>query len=137
MADLYNHYKGVDPDSITSAAESLKKKVESSRSKLNSFKTSLSDSVWKASAKETLFKAFETLDSEVYEDILNKLGKAEEVAGYITKYNNAKSKAEGYLDNLNNSTKDTPQSSIDTWRSNLTDQEDLMRQYVSSINNLL
>ena len=114
MADLYNHYKGVEPDSITSATSSLRQKVESSRSKLNTFKTSLTDSVWKASAKETLFKAFETLDGEVYKDILDKLSKADEIAGYISKYNDAKSRAEGYLNNLNNSTKDTPQSSINS-----------------------
>jgi len=137
MAGLYDHYKGVEPGSITSATSSLRQKVESARSKLGSFKTSLSDSVWKANAKQTLFKAFDTLDTDVYEEILDKLSKVDEIAAEITKYNSAKGRAEGYLDSLNKSNKNTPQSSINTWRQNLSTEEGTMRECVSNINNLL
>ena len=137
MADLYNHYSNVEPGSITSATSSLRSKVRTAQQKLSSFKTSLSDSVWKANAKETLFTAFNTLDTEVYKEILDKLSKADEVASYISKYKTAKSNAEIYQSNLRNSNKNTPQSSIDSWRNSMAKEEQTMRDCISSINSLI
>ncbi|MBQ4030646.1 MAG: hypothetical protein II625_02715 [Bacilli bacterium] len=137
MADLYNHYNGVDPGSITSATQSLRSKVKTAQTKLSSFKSSLSDGVWKANAKETLFTAFETLDTEVYKEILDKLSKADEVASNISKYNTAKSNAEIYLSNIRGANKDTPQSTVDSWRSSQQAEEQKMRDAIATINGLL
>ncbi len=137
MADLYNHYNGVEPGSITSATASLRQKVQTSKSKLSSFQSSLSDDIWKASAKQTLLTAFKTIDGEVCTDILDKLDKADQIAGYITQYNEAKEQANGYSESLRGSTKDTPQSSIDSWRQGLSSAEQTMRDCVSNINGLL
>lgn len=137
MADLYSHYSNVDPGSITSATASLRSKVRTAQSKLSSFKSSLSDGVWKANAKETLFTAFNTLDTEVYKEILDKLSKADEVASNISKYKTAKSNAEIYLSNLRNSNQNTPQSSINSWRSSLQAEEQKMKDCVATINSLI
>ena len=137
MADLYSHYTGVEPGSIKSATASLRSKVKTAQGKLSTFKSSLGEDVWKATAKETLFKAFTTLDTEVYKEILDKLDKADEIADYITKYNSAKKSAEGYKSNLSNATDKTPQSSINSWQQGLTAEENTMKDCVSSINGLL
>ncbi len=137
MADLYNHYNGVEPGSITSATASLKSKVEQLKSKVSTLKTSLSDDVWKAGAKATLLEAFDKIEGEVCEDILSKLANADEIAGLVEKYNTAKEKAEGYSSDLASSTKETPQKSIDDWRDGLKAEEQIMRDCVSTINGLL
>ena len=137
MADLYNHYKGVEPGSITSATASLKSKVEQLKSKVSSLKTSLSDDVWKAGAKATLLEAFDKIEGEVCEDILSKLANADEIAGLVEKYNTAKEKAEDYSSSLNSPDDDTSEETINTWRQGKKDQEQIMRDCVSEINGLL
>ena len=105
--------------------------------KLETFKTSLSDDVWKAGAKETLFTAFTTLDSEVYQEILSKLETAYSIADKVDEYNTARDKANAYRDNLNSATDKTPQSSISSWQSGLAAEERKMEQCESAINGLL
>ena len=136
MADLYGHYKGVEPGNITSATASLRTKVEQIRTKLGSLKTSLSDDIWKATAKSTLITAFDQIDSEVCEDILTKLDNADEIAGLVEKYNTAKSEAESYSSKLNSSTNQTPQTDKDSWSAGLQSQEKIMSECISSISGL-
>ena len=137
MADLYNHYKGVEPGSITGATSSLRTKVTQIRTKLGTLKSSLSDDVWKAGAKATLLEAFEKIDGEVCEDIIKKLDNADKIAEYVQTYNEAKANAEEYSNKLSSSNSDTEQSSIDTWREGLKSEEDIMRDCVSNISGLL
>ena len=133
----YNLYKNVKPDSMRSAASSLRQKLNTAKSKLETFKTSLSDDVWKAGAKETLFTAFTTLDSEVYQEILSKLDTADSIADQVDAYNTARDNANTYRDNLNSATDKTPQSSITSWQNGLAAEERKMEQCESTINGLL
>jgi len=133
----YNLYKNINPGSLRSAASSLKQKLTTSQSKLKTFNSSLNDSIWKATAKGTLKEACNKIDSEVYSDLINNLGKLDEVASNVEKYNNARDKALTYKSYLDSATKDTPESSIDSWRSSLNSEERTMESCEQAINSLM
>lgn len=134
MAVSYDHYKGVEPGSITTATGSLRAKVQTSKSKLGTLKGSLSDDIWKASAKATLLTAFDKIDGEVCQDILDKLDTADEIAGYITDYNTAKAAALGYKSDISNAKEGEDTSG---YEAKLAAEEKKMQSAVDSINGLL
>lgn len=90
----YGLYKNIEPSSITSAVESLKTDLKKSKQELTTLNNSLSDDIWKCSAKGTLKKAFNTIDSEVYTEIDNNLNNLSEIASLISKYKKAEQNAE-------------------------------------------
>ena len=132
----YDLYKNIDPGSITSATSSIRQKLTTNQTKLQSFDSSLTDSMWKATCKATLKEAFGKIDGEVYPDLLASLDKLDSAAELIEEYNAAKADALTYKGYLANVTEDTPQSDINTWKLNLETKETIMEKCESSINAL-
>ena len=91
------------------------------------------------SKKSGLGKGLDALfgSNEVYKDILNYLDKLDKIAGYIDNYNYALNDANTYRNYLNNSTKNTPQSSINSWSACLSSAERRMEECETNINSLL
>ncbi len=133
----YNLYKNIDPSSLSSAASSAKQKLSTHKTKLTTYNSSLNDSIWKAPAKATIKEAFGKIDSEVYTDLDTNLGKLTQIASQIEKYNTARDKALAYKGYLDSATKDTPSSSIDSWKRGLSEQEGIMDSCEQAINNLI
>ncbi len=133
----YNLYKNIDPGSLSSAASSAKQKLSTHKTKLTTYNSSLNDSIWKAPAKATIKEAFGKIDSEVYTDLDTNLGKLTQIASQIEKYNTARDKALAYKGYLDSATKDTPSSSIDSWKRGLSEQEGIMDSCEQAINNLI
>ena len=132
----YELYKNIDPGSITSATSSIRQKITTNQTKLQSFDASLTDSMWKAACKATLKEAFGKIDGEVYPEILAGLDALDTAAGLVEKYNAAKADALTYKGYLANATEDTPQSDINTWKLNLESKEQIMEDCESKINGL-
>lgn len=140
MAD-YNKFKNINTGSLRSAASELKSKISSSKSKLSSFQGSLSDSIWKANAKNTLFTAFDTINGEVVSEIEKSLESANTIAGYIDDYNDAKAKAEAAKSDLDYE-KSKPEeerssSTISNLESKIRSAEADMETAVNNVNSAL
>ena len=132
----YDLYKNINPGSVTSATSSLRQKVTTSQSKLDSFSGSLSDGMWKADSKATLKDAFSRIDSEVYADILAYLDKLDTAADLVSQYNDAKTAAETYKSYINSATDETPASDINSWKNSLATKEKIMEDCEAAINGL-
>ena len=101
MAVEYGKYADIDEGALSSDAANLKAKLSSARSELNSFKGTLTDDIWKAGAKQTLFDAFVKLDGDVYANLDGDLGKISSIAAEISNYKAAEAEAkkqQGYID---------------------------------------
>ena len=133
----YNLYKGISTGSITSATSSLRSKINTAKTNLSTFQSSLTDGVWKAGAKQTLFTAFDTINNQVCKQILDKLDTADTIAGEIDKYNAARDSANTYAGYINSATEETSASDIASWRSSLDAAEKTMEECERTINGLL
>ena len=132
----YDLYKNIDPGSITSATSSLRQKITTNQTKLQSFDASLTDSMWKATCKATLKEAFGKIDGEVYPEILSALDNLDNAAGLVQQYNDAKEAALTYKGYIQNATEDTPESDLNSWRLNLEAKEKIMEDCEQKINAL-
>ena len=132
----YNLFKNIDPSSITSATSSIRQKITTSKTKLSSFSSSLSDGIWKAPSKATLKDAFTRIDSEVYTDIINSLDALDQAAGIIAKYNDAKTAAETYRGYIDGDDKEKPSPNLSQWKSNLSIKEGIMEECERQINGI-
>ena len=132
----YDLYKNIDPGSITSATSSLRQKLTTNQTKLQSFDSTLTDSMWKATSKATLKEALGKIDGEVYPNILSALDNLDTAAGLITQYNDAKEAAIKYKGYLSNATEDTLESDINSWKLNLEAKEKIMDDCETKINGL-
>ena len=132
----YDLYKNIDPGSITSATSSLRQKLQTNQTKLQSFDSSLTDSMWKAACKATLKEAFGKIDGEVYSDLMAGLNNLDTAAGLIQQYNDAKNDALTYKGYINNATDETSESEINSWRLKLEAKEKIMEECESKVNAL-
>lgn len=132
----YNLFKNIDPGAITADTASIRQKLTTSQSKLNSFSSSLSDGIWKAPSKATLKEAFSKIDSEVYQEIYDSLGRLDEAAGIISKYNDAKSAAETYKGYIANYNESIPDSVLQSWKNELSIKEGIMEECERQINGM-
>ncbi len=132
----YDLYKNIDPGSITSATSSFRQKLTTNQTKLQSFDSTLTDSMWKAACKATLKEALGKIDGEVYPNILDALSTLDTAAGLISEYNDAKQAALTYKGYLSNATEDTPESDISSWKLSLEAKEKIMDDCESKINAL-
>lgn len=89
----YGLYKDVEEGTLASDASTLTDSLTKGRSELNSFKGTLTDDIWKANAKSTLLTAFDTLDSDVYENLISDLATITSIATEIAKYKKAEGEA--------------------------------------------
>lgn len=133
----YGLYKNIEPSSIVSATSSLRKKVNTTVSNVTSLKGSLTDSVWKAGAKQTLFTAFDKINDEVAKQLLDKLSNADTIADAIAKYKAAEHNALEYAKALEFATEKTPASEISSWREGLRESEDTMNESERTVNGLI
>ena len=96
----YGLYTGINEGSLQSAASSLRGKIASNKSELDSFKGTLTDDIWKANAKQTLITGYDKLSGEVYAEIENKLGSIEAVCTAIKNYKTAEASAKVAKSNI-------------------------------------
>ncbi len=89
----YGLYKDVDEGQLSSDASTLTESLTKGRSELSNFKGTLTDDIWKAGAKATLLTAFDTLDTDVYENLINDLATITSIAGEIANYKSAEGDA--------------------------------------------
>ena len=129
----YGLYKNITPSSITSAVSSLKSQLSPTKQQLADIKTGLPDTVWKAGAKQTLFTAFDKIDSEVYKEINDNLDNLSAIATLIGEYKTAETNANTMKSNISNATEKTSQSTIDGWRRSLASYEQTMTEKEASI----
>ncbi len=132
----YGLYKQIEPSSITSSLDSLEKEINATKSDLSALKNGLTDTVWKASAKDNLFKAFTTIDTEVYKEITTAITNLRSIAKYVSNYKAAESSALTYKGYINSATEKTSASTIAGWRSSLSAYEKTMTECENSINQL-
>ena len=132
----YDLYKNIDPGSITSATSSLRQKLTTNQTKLQSFDSSLTDGMWKATSKATLKEALGKIDGEVYPNILSVLDSLDTAAGLITQYNDAKDAAIKYKGYISNATEETLESDINSWKLSLEAKEKIMDECESKISQL-
>lgn len=132
----YGLYKQIEPSSITSALDSLEKEINATKTDLSALKNGLTDTVWKASAKDNLFKAFTTIDTEVYKEITTAITNLRSIAKYVSDYKAAESSALTYKGYINSATEKTSASTIAGWRSSLSAYEKTMTDCENSINQL-
>lgn len=130
----YGLYADIKEGSITKHTESLRKKITAVRDNISTTTEELTDDVWKCTAKGTLLKAFTTIDTEVCEDISNKLDALDSIAGFIAAYKTAESDAKGIADQIKPSNTETQNGALEA---SLRIQEGLMDAAESSINSLL
>lgn len=133
----YNLYNGINTNEIKTKAKDLKDQVDRAKGNLSSFESSLSDSIWKASSKDTLKKAFKTLNEDVTKEITDALNTAITVAGYIDDYNEAKKNAEDYISKLKSADSEKDAASIPGWESALAEAEANMDTAESNVNTAL
>ena len=97
----YGLYSGINEGSLQSAASSIKAKISSARGELESFKGSLTDDMWKASAKQTLITGYDKLSGEVYAEIEQQLDNVDSVCSLIAEYKTAEINAKKCRDQIN------------------------------------
>ena len=96
----YGLYANINEGSLQSSASSLKAKAASCKGELESFKGTLTDDMWKATAKQTLLTGYDKLSSEVYSEIESKLDTIVSVCNLITQYKEAETYAKIYQEQL-------------------------------------
>jgi len=132
----YGLYSKIEPSNITSALESLEKDVNSTKTDLNTLKTGLTDSVWKANSKNTLISAFDKINGEVCDDINKYISNLKTIASYITNYKSAEASANEYQEKISKATEKTPQSTISEWNRLKAECEKTMTECENKINSL-
>ena len=96
----YNLYDDIDTGAISSAITSLNTKLQKVSTNVTTTQSAFTDSVWKATAKQTLFTAFNTINTEVIQDIKDYLSDLESIVGYIGDYRTARSNAKTASSNI-------------------------------------
>ncbi len=96
----YGLYASINEGSLQSAASSLKAKSASCKGELESFKGTLTDDMWKATAKQTLLNGYDKLSSEVYSEIDSKLDSIDTVCSLISQYKAAEANAKSCKESL-------------------------------------
>lgn len=136
MAVEYGKYADINEGTLSSDASSLLSKLSSSKSELNSFQGTLTDDIWKAGAKATLFEAFGKLNSEVYANLEADLGKIVSIAGEIGKYKTAEGNAktqQGYIDEAESNKaaalRTNPNANVSRYDSAITRANGLKQKY--------
>jgi hypothetical protein len=136
MAVEYGKYADINEGQLSSDASDLIAKLSPARSDLNHLRDSLTDDIWKAGAKATLLTAFNTLDSDVYANLLSDLEKINSIAGHIGKYKTAETNAKtqkGIIDQANQNISDalnaTPPQSTTRYEAIKTRAEGLLANY--------
>ncbi len=129
----YGIYDNITESKITSATSSIREKINKIKTNISETQSALSDSVWKAGAKATLFTAFTTIDGEVCADILSYLDNLDTIAGHISNHKTAEQTAKGYSNRIstNNS-----QETNNNLRSLISEQERIMTNIENEINSL-
>ena len=128
----YNLYASINEGSLQSSASSLKAKAASCRGELESFKGSLTDDMWKATAKQTLLNGYDKLSSEVYPEIEKKLDSIDTVCSLIAEYKAAEASAKECQAKLNSGGIDV----LGTTQRNLQSFEQKMSECESQISSL-
>lgn len=134
----YGLYKNIDPDTLSSAASSIKEDASSRVKAITNLNNSLSDGIWKCNAKNTLKEGLNKINGEVMSDINSSLTDLVTVAGYIKSYKSAEQKANGIKNTLA-STPNTEEnaSTISSLKSNLTIAEGEMEKCESQVREML
>ena len=91
----YNLYDDIDESKLLSLTDTLTKDISTNQSELTEFSDSLSEDMWKASAKETLKAGYTKLD-EVFTELSNEVEKVQQACNAITEYKQARAQALDY-----------------------------------------
>lgn len=129
----YGLYKNIETSTIRSEVSKIQSSLKNTKQDLEKINNSLTDSEWKANAKQTLLKAFSTINGEVYSDIDSSLSNLLDIASLIDEYKRAEDQAKGYISKLDSATEETSQSLKSTWETKLSECESKMDECVNSI----
>lgn len=84
-------YSKINENTIKANANTLKKSFENEKKRLDEYKLTLTENIWKASSKKTFITGIEKIQTDVYEKIENKLDSLIVVCERITDYKTAES----------------------------------------------
>lgn len=131
----YGLYANVNTATLRSEASSLKSKLQTSKNELESFKGTLTDDIWKANAKTTLINAYTKIDTDIYNNLINKLAKIEEYAALVDAYKRYEAAARTNRSKL--SIPNLDKTSINNLNAAIYEQEQAMDNYENKINTLV
>jgi len=130
----YGKYTEYNEEEMKSKATDLKNKISTAKGELSSFESTLSDDIWKASSKDTLKKAFQTLNDDVNTEINAALDKITTVANYIGDYKKAESRAKEIKQSITTAKSTNPDADTSALESELSVEEGKMETAVSNVN---
>jgi len=135
MSVSYDMYNGIDTSSVSSISSNAKSEINSLKSKIDTFSSSLSDDIWIASSKSKLTSALSKIDSEILSKLESTFNDIDSALSAINDYN---SNREAALKNkeILNENKNKENVDLTSVENAIEEQEKAMQNAINKVNGI-